>query len=142
MKCVVDEHDSYIYLSCDKALHNTTDVNPIVPYHVKNKCMIGGANCLKSLQEKPEYVSTCCHRLLFKNTVKIFNIDKYDHTNYIVKKCLSYRYRMKIVKDNGPTQSSQYIQHDWPQINRNTMERYSDYEYMEEYICVTDKAHS
>ena len=117
MKCEVDDHDIYICLSCDKALQNTSNENPIVPYHVKNKCVISGANFMKSLQEKPEYVCTCCHHLLFKNTVKVFNVEKYDLTKSTVKKCLSYRYRMRIFNNDNATQSSQYIQHDWPQIN-------------------------
>ena len=136
LKCVIDEHNSYICLSCDKALHNTSNENPIVPYHVKNKCVISGANFMKSLQEKPEYVCTCCHHLLFKNTVKVFNVEKYDLTNSTVKKCLSHRYRMRIFNNDDATQSSQYIQHDWPQINRNTTGTHNDYEYMDEYICI------
>ena len=136
MKCVIDEHNSYICLSCDKALHNTSNENPIVPYHVKNKCVISGANFMKSLQEKPEYVCTCCHHVLFKNTVKVFNVEKYDLTNSIVKKCLSYRYRMRIFNNDDARQTSQYIQHDWPQMITNTTGTHNNYEYMDEYICI------
>ena len=95
---------------------------------MKNKCVISGANFMKSLQEKPEYVCTCCHHLLFKNTVKVFNVEKYDLANSTVKKCLSYRYRMRKFNNDNATQSSQYIQHDWPQINRNTTGTHNDYE--------------
>ena len=130
MKCVVDEHNSYICLSCDKALHNTSNENLIIPYHVKNKCVISGANFMKSLQEKPEYVCTCCHHLLFKNTVKVFNVEKYDLTNSIVKKCLSYRYGMRIFNNDDATQTSQYIQHDWPQMITNTTGIHNNYDQL------------
>ena len=136
MKCVIDEHNSYICLSCDKALHNTSNKNPIVPYHVKNKCLISAANFMKSLQDKPEYVCTCCHCLLYKNTVKVFHAEKYDLTNSIVKKCLSYRYQMRIFNNGDTTQTKQYVQHDWPQMMRYTTGRHNSYEYMDEYICI------
>ena len=94
------------------------------------------ANFMKSLQEKPEYVCTCCHCLLFKNTVKVFHVEKYDLTNSIVKKCLSYRYRIRIFNNDDATQSSQYIKHDWPQMITNTTGTLNNYEYMGEYICI------
>ena len=108
LKCVVNEDISYICLSYDKALHNTSNENPIVPYHVKDKCLISAANFMKLLKDKPEYVCTCCHCLLFKNTVKVFHVEKYDFTNSIVKKCPSYRYRMRIFNNDDTTQTSQY----------------------------------
>ena len=69
---VSDEQDDlkYICLSCDKTLHITDNENPIVLYHVKDKCLVAAAKFMKLLLEKPEYVCTCCHHLLFRNTVK------------------------------------------------------------------------
>ena len=67
----------YICLSCDKTLHITDNENPVVPYHIKDKCLIAAAKFMKLLLEKPEYVCTCCHHLLFKKTVKKkFNIQE------------------------------------------------------------------
>ena len=43
---------------------------------------------------------------------------------------------MRIFNNDDATQSSQYIQHDWPQINGNTTGTHNDYEYMDEYICI------
>ena len=81
----------YICLSCDKTLCITDNENPVVPYHIKDKCLIAAAKFMKLLLEKPEYVCTCCHCLLFKKTVKKkFNIQEYEITNPIVKKSLSY----------------------------------------------------
>ena len=96
LQYVDSEVQSYICLSCHRGLQKTNDENPIVPYYVNDKAITTAAKFLKSLQDKPEYVCTCCHHLLFKNTVKLFNIDRYDMDNYIVKKCLSHRYWMKI----------------------------------------------
>ena len=91
---------------------------------------------MKSLQHKPEYVCTCCHHLLFKKTVKVFHVEKYDFTNSIVKKCLSYRYQMRILNNDDTTQTSQYIQHNWPQMMRYTTGTHNIYVYMDEYICI------
>ena len=57
-----------------------------------------GANFLKSLQEIPQYVCTCCHCVLFHKTVKPFKIGEYDMTNDIVQKCLFHYYRMTLQK--------------------------------------------
>ena len=43
----------YICLSCDKTLHITDNENPVVPYHVKDKCLIAAAKFMKLLLEKP-----------------------------------------------------------------------------------------
>ena len=75
-----EQHDvKYICLSCDKTLHITDNENPIVPYHVKDKCLVAAAKFMKLLLEKPEYVCTCCH-LLFP-----VNIEEYEMSNPIVK---------------------------------------------------------
>ena len=51
-----------------------------------------GTNFLKAQNEKPEYVCTCCHWLLFHKTVRNFLIDEYDYTNETVQKCLAHQY--------------------------------------------------
>ena len=50
---------------------------------------------MKALNEKPEYVCTCCHRLLFCKTVRKFLIDEYGNTNEVVQKCLPHQYKSK-----------------------------------------------
>ena len=64
-----EEDDKFICLSCHKNLQETNNEHALVPYHVKNKCVTAAANFLKSLQEKPEYVCTCCHHLLYHKTI-------------------------------------------------------------------------
>ena len=65
----------------------------MLPYHGRYPNVKAGTNFLKSLQEMPQFVCTCCHHMLFNKTVKPFNIREYDMNNDIVQKCLSHHYR-------------------------------------------------
>ena len=127
----------YICLSCDKTLCITDNENSVVPYHIKDKCLIAAAKFMKLLLEKPEYICTCCHHLLFKKTVKKFNIHEYEITNPIVKKSLSYQYQMVITNNSNNTTSGkcQYYKYKWnemsghePELNENT--------FIQEFICI------
>ena len=84
--------NAYICLSCHTTLTQTNIGNPIVPYYVMEGKLRDGANFLKALNEKPEYVCTCCHQLLFHKTVRNVLINEYDYTNEIVQKSLAHRY--------------------------------------------------
>ena len=90
--CIYETGSAYTCLSCQTTLTKTNIANPIVPYHVKEGKVRDGANFLKALNEKPEYMCTCCHWLLFRKTVGIFLINEYDYTNEIVQKRLAHRY--------------------------------------------------
>ena len=84
-------HDKqYIYSSCDKILTETSDENPIVPHHAKYPNVVTGANFLKALNQRPKYVCTCCHHMLFHKTVQQFHMEDYDISNETVKECLSH----------------------------------------------------
>ena len=48
----------YICISCNKALQQTHDENPLVPYHAKYANAVTGAKFLKALNQRPEYVCT------------------------------------------------------------------------------------
>ena len=85
-----DDNDKYICLSCHGRLQKTDYENPIVPHNLKNTCVNAGAKFLKCLQDKPEYVCTCCHHMMFQKSVKVFNINEYQMNEYIVRKSLSY----------------------------------------------------
>ena len=82
--------EQYICTSCDRGLKQTGDENPGVPYHAKNANAVTGANFLKALNERPEYVCTCCHHMLFHKTVQQFHMKDYGRSNEIVKECLSH----------------------------------------------------
>ena len=77
------------------------------PHHAKYANAVTGANFLKALNQRPEYVSTCCHHMSFCKTVQQFHIKDYDMNNETVKPCLSHRYVMKLHRhtshenDNG-----------------------------------------
>ncbi len=46
-------------------------------------------NFRRKCYELPEYICTCCHRLLWRQSVLPYKMDKYDSTNDIIKKCLA-----------------------------------------------------
>ena len=71
--CISETDSSYICLSCHTALTRTNIEKSVVPYHIKEGKVRDG--------EKPEYVCTCCHQLLFCKTVRNFLIDIYNNTN-------------------------------------------------------------
>ena len=82
--------EQYICALCDKKLKETTNENPVLPYYTKYPNAVTGANFLKALNQRPEYVCTCCHHMLFCKTVQQFNIKDYDMSNKTVKECLSH----------------------------------------------------
>ena len=53
-----------------------------------------GAKFRASCKEFPEFVCTCCHRMLFLRSVKIFHEDKYNFGG-VCGKALNERYRFK-----------------------------------------------
>ena len=81
-----DEETWYICKSCDRRLQETSSENPVLPYYGNHKKVASGANFLKSLQEMPTYVCTCCHHLMFHKNVRPFNISEYDMNHEIIKK--------------------------------------------------------
>ena len=92
-ECIVHVSNStneeqYICASCDKRLKETSNENPVLPYY--GKYPNAGANFLKALNQRPEYVFTCCHHMLFHNIVWLFHTTDYDMSDEIVKECLSH----------------------------------------------------
>ena len=84
-------HDEqYICLSCDKLLQETSYENPVVPHGAKYPNAVIGANFLKALNQRPQYVCTCCHGMLFHKTVQQFHMKDYDISNETVKECISH----------------------------------------------------
>ena len=77
--------EQYICSSCDKRLKETSDENPVVPYYAKYPNAVTGANFLNALNQRLEYVCTCCHCMLFHKTVQQFYMEDYDISNETVK---------------------------------------------------------
>ena len=88
--------DQYICASCDKRLKETSNENPVLPYCGKYPNAVAGANFLKALNQRPAYVCTCCHHMLFCTTVWLFNTTDYDMSDDTIKECLSHWYVMTL----------------------------------------------
>ena len=51
---------------------------------------VAGANFLKALNQRPEYVCTCCYHMLFCKNVQPFHTTDHDMSDVTVKECLSH----------------------------------------------------
>ena len=89
---------------------------------------------LRHSKKKTEYVCNCCHHLLFHKICWPFNITDYNINNNVVRKCLSFQYRMKIQRHKTSEENQQYMQHEWPHTTQRSMES-QEVTYMEEFIC-------
>ena len=126
--------EEYIYASCDKRLKETSNENPVLPYFGKYLNAVAGANFQKSLNERPEYVCTCCHHMLFHKTVQLFNITDYDMSNETVKEYLSHRYVMKLHR-HTPHENDEMRTNKWSQFLQDDVE-HDDIYVMNEFICI------
>ena len=85
-----EHEEQYICALGDKRLKETSNENPVVPYYPKYPNAVVGGHFLTALNQRPEYVCTCCHHMLFCKAVQQFNIKDYDMSNEAVKQCLSH----------------------------------------------------
>ena len=79
--------EQYICALCDKRLKEKSNENPVLPYYAKYPKTVAGANFLKALNQRLEYVCTCCHCMLFRKIVQQFHTKDYDMSNETVKEC-------------------------------------------------------
>ena len=126
--------EQYICASCNKRLKETTNENPVLPYYGKYPNAVAGANFLKALNQRLEYVCTCCHHMLFHNTVQLFHTTDYDMSGEIVKSCLSHRYEMKLHRHTS-SESDEMTTNTWPQFVADDVE-HDDIYVMNEFICI------
>ena len=126
--------EQYICALCDKRLKETSNENPVVSYYAKYPNAVAGANFLKTLNQRPEDVCTCCHCMLFHKTVQQFNIKDYDMSNEIVKECLSHQYVMKLHRHTSH-KNDDMTTHKWPQFVPDDVED-DDIYVMNEFICI------
>ena len=111
--------------------------NPVLPYYGKYPLAVAGVNFLKALNKRPEYVCTCCHRMLFRKTVRLFHTTQYDMSDETVKQCLSHRYVMKLHRHTAQ-ENDEMRRHEWPQFVQDDVE-HDDIYMMDEYICIRCK---
>ena len=126
--------DQYICSSCDKILKERSDENPVVPHYARYANVVTGANFLKALNQRPEYVCTCCHHMLFCKTVQQFHMEDYDISNETVKASLSQRYVMKLLRHTSD-ENDDMTTHKWPQFVPDDVKQ-DDIYVMNEYICI------
>ena len=107
----------------------------MLPYYWRYPNVKAGANFLKSLQEMPQFVCTCCHLILFHKTVKPFKIGEYDMNNDIAQKCLSYCYRMTLQKSVYGEAHVNTVNDVWPTVEDRIWETHNVYT-MSEFICI------
>ena len=72
-------------------LSKTNNISASVPIYSCHPIARSGAQLLKAFQEKPEYICTCCHRLLFWRSVAQFHVKDFIMTHSIVNTCLSHQ---------------------------------------------------
>ena len=126
--------NQYICTSCDKRLEEASNENPVLPYYGKYPHAVAGANFLKALNKRPEYVCTCCHHMLFHKTVQMFHTTQYDMSDVTVKQCLSHQYVMTLHKHTSQV-NDEMRTHEWPQFVQNVVE-HDDRDTRDEHICI------
>ena len=129
------DEENNICLSCHKRLEETNNNNIVLPYYGTYPNVKASANFLKSLQEMPQFVCTCCHCILFHKAVKHFKIEDYDMNNDIVQKCLSHHYRMTLQKSVPGEKNVETANNEWPSVEDRILETYNVYT-MSEFICI------
>ena len=120
--------------TCDKRLKEISHENPVAAYYAKYPNAVTGANFLKALNQRPEYVCTCCHYMLFGKTVQQFHMKDYDLNNETVKPFLSHQYVRKLHRHTSH-ENDDMTTHKWPQFVPDDME-HDDIYVMNEYICI------
>ena len=90
-----------------------SNVNPVLPYYVNYPNAVAGANFLKALNQRPEYVCTCCHCMLFCTTVWLFDTTAHGMSDEIVKECLSHQYVMKLHRYTSH-ENDEMTTNEWP----------------------------
>ena len=113
---------------------NQTNFPSVLPYYGKYPNAVAGANFLKALNQRPEYVCTCCHHMLFCKTVQLFHTTDYDMSDEIVKECLSHGYVMKLHRHTSH-ENDEMTTNKWPQFVADDVE-HDDIYVMNEFICI------
>ena len=108
--------------------------NPVVPYYAKYPNAVMGANFLKALNQKPEYVCTCCHHMLFCKSVQQFHMKDHEISKETVKECLSHQYVMKLYRHTSHG-NDDMTTHKWPHFVPDDVE-HDDIYVMNEYIYI------
>ena len=92
---LITDIDSKEYI-CKTCHNNLRRNDPKMPQKAVAKIKSRAADrFLKACESLPEFVCTCCHRLLFRKTVIVFTENNYNMNNDTVKRALALEYRYK-----------------------------------------------
>ena len=83
----------YTCKTCHQNLRTRTGGEPKIPKVLVPKQHSAAQKFLTAIQQKPEFVCTCCHRWLFRKSVSIFDEKRFDFGNDIVACALSQKHR-------------------------------------------------
>ena len=120
-------------------IKKTTNENPVLPYYGKYPNAVAGANFLKALNQRPEYVCTYCHSILFCKTVQLFHTADNDMSDEILKSCLSHQYVMKLHRHTS-SEYDEMTTNTWPQFV--TDDEHDDiYVMNESYVYTAETAY-
>ena len=90
--CVGDTE--YICYTCKGRLQADKTDFPTMPRNAYARKLVDpGSRFLRAIREKPEFVCTCCHRMLFQRSVIRFDANRYNMVNEIVAETLATKYR-------------------------------------------------
>ena len=90
--------ESTICNKCHTSLVNSSDESPVIPRNLMTTKLRCASSFLHCLAEMPSFVCTCCHRLLFRKTVRPFLLSDYNQENAVVQACLSHRVSLRMEK--------------------------------------------
>ena len=79
--------------TCHSNLHDKNNREPTIPRMLLKGKKSAASKFFNAIDNKPQYVCTCCHRWLFKKSVSVFNEKKFDFDNIVVANALSGKYR-------------------------------------------------
>ena len=102
-------------------------------YYGRHPNVKAGASFLKSLQEMPQFVCTCCHCILFHKTVKPFQIREYDMNKKSAKMFVS-PLQNDITEVSPWWKNVKTVNNEWPSIEDRISETHNV--YMSEFICI------
>ena len=88
------DNKQYICKTCHLSLHTKCNQAPSIPKALQTKHKSSPAQrFLNAVENKPEFVCTCCHYWLFRKSVSVFDEKQYNFNNPIVANALSEKHR-------------------------------------------------
>ena len=91
---IMQSSKEYICKTCHNNLITNDNHLPCMPRNaIARKKSVPGYKFLQAIRDKPEFVSTCCHKWMFRRSVIKYDETQYNTSNDTVKETLHERYR-------------------------------------------------